>query len=260
MEKKKAEAEEAERLAREAEAKKNAAEEQSRLKTLEEERQAQLAKEEAAKFAEQAKAKKAAHEEAQRLAEEKAAAEAKRVAEKKAAAEATRAAEEKAEEKAEADARRIAEEDKARDTASSKCVLVAPGISEKVLQLIAVTVQPESEMESVETMSLPLGNRNNVASDDDSYIAPAPNCLERCCVATEPSITNEGHGECEMCSKNIWGCSIHRTYSSALLLRHCATQLMIARGPPGLELPVKDRKSSKSMCHVQMRAVSELAA
>jgi hypothetical protein len=157
---------------------------------------------------------------------------------------------------------------KAGDAVSSKCTLVAPVISEE--ELIAVTVQPESDMKSVETTSLPLESSTNVASDNASCIAPAPTCLERCCMAVEPSITNEGQaasdvseelsGTCEMCSKNVWGCSIHRTYSSALLLRHFATQCVIARGPPGLELPVNDRKSSKPMCRLQMKAVSELAA
>jgi len=162
---------------------------------------------------------------------------------------------------------------KAGDAVSSKCTLVAPVISEEVIseeELIAVTVQPESDAESDETTSLPLESSTNVASDNASYIALAPTCLDRCCMAAEPSTTNEGQaasdvseelsGTCEMCSKNVWGCSIHRTYSSALLLRHFATQRVIARGPPGLELPVNDRKSQEPMCHLQLKAVSELAA
>lgn len=54
---------------------------------------------------------------------------------------------------------------------------------------------------------------------------------------------------CDKCRKHdvhLWGCSAHRTYTSALLLMHRNMQLAAATGPPGLDLPVTASPAWKS--------------
>jgi hypothetical protein len=43
--------------------------------------------------------------------------------------------------------------------------------------------------------------------------------------------------DCAMPEVNIWGCPIQRTYTSSLLLMHRQMQVVVQRGPPGLEPP-----------------------
>jgi len=59
--------------------------------------------------------------------------------------------------------------------------------------------------------------------------------------------------ECTMPDMHLWGCSAHRTYTSALLLMHREMQVVVARGPPGLERPAAPATASRaSLCSMRV--------
>jgi len=59
--------------------------------------------------------------------------------------------------------------------------------------------------------------------------------------------------ECTMPDMHLWGCSAHRTYTSALLLMHREMQVVVARGPPGLERPAAlATASGASLCSMRV--------
>lgn len=108
----------------------------------------------------------------------------------------------------------------------------------------------ESEAEDLEMCTIEAAVLNEGNALDTSKVSD---------VIHEPvaaTASEEVGGVCEMCSMpdvHIWGCPIHCTYTSSLLLMHCKMQRAIARGPPGLEPPSATVSAPSSrLCSMQM--------
>jgi len=75
----------------------------------------------------------------------------------------------------------------------------------------------------------------------DSPEAPCvdePVSLETCAASNVIDQPVEDICVCKMCKNpEMHSCPAHRTYTSSLLLKHRAIQLVVARGPPGLDPP-----------------------
>lgn len=93
------------------------------------------------------------------------------------------------------------------------------------------------------------------AAEQRSQTSPASNNVQEfqqplACGPDEPCHeADENAGAfCDICERpdvHFWGCATHRTYTSALLLMHRDMRFDAARGPPGLELPAANIRTTK---------------